>query len=583
MKDLKLLLPYLKQYKTRILLGFLFVTISNVCSTYIPRVVGMAVDTIQSGNYTDTGLFESIGLLLALSAGSGLFSFLTRQTIIVSSRLIEYDLRRDFLGNIEQRTMGFFNKNSTGSLMAYSTNDIAAAREFLGPAIMYGANTITTFSFALYYMLGLSASLTFAVLFPLPILATATYFLGKKIHVAFKNVQEQFSSLNTMAQESFSGIRIVRAYLSAGVEQRRFAEESRSYSDKNMRLSKIYAVAFPMFMLLVGISQLIVLGYGGSMVMNGEATIGTLTQFFIYLNMLIWPVAAIGWITNIVQRAGASCARLREVLSDCSFDEPQANVSGISPDFAQGIEFRNVGLRFPDSERDVLSGIDLKINANTSLGIVGAIGSGKSVLISLLPSLNRPTAGEIYFGGQPSGSVPTEIQRRSVGFVSQEPFLFSLSIRDNIKLGCPEATDEDVRRAAEIAGVHQDIEGFPDGYDTVLGERGITLSGGQKQRVAIARAVAKDPAVLVLDDALSAVDAQTEERVLSELKKFMQGRITVIVSHRISTVSACDEIIVLREGTITERGGHSELLEREGIYAAMAARQRLEEELEEME
>jgi ATP-binding cassette subfamily B protein len=581
MKSLKLLLPYLQRYKLRILLGFLCVTISNVCSTYIPRVVGQAIDTIQTGNFSDQDLYRAIISLIALSVGSGLFSFFTRQTIIVSSRLIEYDLHRDFLETIERRSMNFFQQNSTGSLMAYSTNDIAAAREFLGPAIMYGANTITTFSFALYYMTDLSTTLTIAVLFPLPILALATHFLGKKIHVAFKNVQQQFSALNTLAQESFSGIRIVRAYLSSSVEQKRFADESRSYSDKNLKLSKIYAVAFPMFMTLVGLSQLVVLGYGGWMVMNDIVTIGTLTQFFIYLNMLIWPVAAIGWITNIIQRAAASCARLSEVLSDNRHDEQTGSGNITELDMSKGIVFRNVGLRYPESEHNVLEGIDLTIPADSSLGIVGTIGSGKSSLLSLIPALNLPTEGEITFGGEDIRNIPLRLLRRGIGFVSQDPFLFSLSIEDNIKLGCPESAKGAVEEAARIAGVHDEILSFPDKYSTILGERGITLSGGQKQRTALARAIAKDPAVLVLDDSLSAVDAQTEAQVLSKLKDFMKERITVIVSHRISTVSGCDNIIVLGEGgTIVERGSHEELIARSGLYSEMAFRQRLEEELE---
>jgi ATP-binding cassette subfamily B protein len=579
MKELKRLFPYLRKHRIKLILGFIFVTISNICSTFIPRIVGNIIDLIRTGKYTQQEIFYSILDILLLTIGSGLFMFLTRKTIIVSSRLIEYDLRREYLLTIEKQDQAFFHKHSTGSLMAYATNDISAAREFLGPAIMYGANTITTFTFVLYFMLSMNVSLTLFSLIPLPIIAIIVSKMGMKIHVSFRNVQEQFSNMTAFAQESFSGIRVIRAYVKEKFEKARFDVMSNEYVSKNLTLARYQAITMPILMILVGMSQLIVLGYGGWQVIEGKATLGVLTQFFIYLNILIWPVAAIGWITNIIQRATASLGRLGKVfdLKPEIIDDENTNFD--IQEIVGKIEFDNVTLKYTDTENSELDSISFSIPEGSSLGIVGGVGSGKSSLIGLVPRLYDCVSGSIKIDGNRIQTIPLTVLRSAIGIVPQDTFLFSASIADNIRFGKPDATLEEIVHVAEIACLNDDIASFTDGFDTMLGERGITLSGGQKQRLAIARALIKNPTILILDDALSAVDTQTESTVLRELRKFMKNRTTIRVSHRISTVMDADNIIVLESGKIIEAGTHDELISLKGKYYDMFTIQQIEQEL----
>ncbi|TAL67922.1 MAG: ABC transporter ATP-binding protein [Bacteroidetes bacterium] len=582
MKELKRLLPYLSRYRTKLIWGGIFVTISNICSSIIPRIVGNIIDLIKSGNFTSGEIIILIIAILGLTAGSGLFMFLTRQTIIVASRLIEYDLRKDFLLSIEKQSSSFFQKNPTGSLMAHATNDIGAAREFLGPAIMYSANTLTAFTFVMYFMLSLDVNLTLLSLVPLPIIAYSVYHIGKRVHFAFRDVQEQFSNLTSHAQESFSGAKIVRSYNREEYERGKFEFLSFDYLKKNVRLAKYQSYFVPIIITLIGLSNLIVLAYGGYEVLHDRATLGKLTQFFIYINMLIWPVAAIGWVTNLVQRAAASTRRLGKIFDTVPELINDDNTDFSIKDINGNISFDNVSLKYDSNNYNAIENINLEIPKGSSLGIVGGIGSGKSSLINLIPRYYDVSIGEIYIDDIKIKQYPLELLRKNIGIVPQEPFLFSLSIADNIRFGNPIATEEEVEYYSKIAQLHDDVLTFPDKYNTLLGERGITLSGGQKQRLAIARALIKNPSILILDDALSAVDTQTEDKLLKELDSIMQGRTTIIISHRISTVMKCDKIIVLDSGKIIEEGNHIELVQLDGRYAEMFSLQQLEEEIEMM-
>ena len=579
MKSLLALLPYLKKYKVRLLWGFVFVTIANAASSFIPRVVGTAIDALGTPGFTmSTVFYYSLGVI-GLTLVSGVSMYLTRQTIIVTSRLVEYDLKNDFVEAIERQTATFFSNNSTGSLMALSTNDIASVREFLGPAIMYSANTIASFLFVLTLMLMVSPMLTMYALLPLPIIAVTTYFVGQKVHLMYKIVQEQYSNLTTTAQESFSGAKVIRAYSRSDYESDVFAQESKKYVRQRLRLATWQSSTMPLMIILIGFAQIITLWYGGGLVIKGEATLGTLTQFFIYIAQLIWPIAAIGWVTNLIQRGAASMERLTNVINQpVDIQSPENAIKTIQHG---KIEFENVSLQYSPAMPKVLSDVTLTIPAGSSLGIVGAVGSGKSSFISLIPRLYDVSNGEIRIDGEPLKRYDVEALREQIGVVQQEPFLFSSTIADNIGMGAVGKYDlSNVQLASEQAQLHNDVLRFPEQYDTILGERGITLSGGQRQRTAIARALIRNPKILIFDDSLSAVDTQTEEQILKMLEEVKKERTTIIISHRISAVKLTDIIVVLDKGTIVEHGTHEELLALNGMYTTMYTQQLLEEELE---
>lgn len=579
MKNLKRLFPYLKRYKNKIYIGFIFVTISNICSTYLPRIVGETIDTVDKSHFSQDFVFEQIAYILLLTIGSGLFMFLTRQTIIYASRLIEYDLRVDFMNVILFQPMNFFQTNSTGSLMAYATNDIPAAREFLGPAIMYGANTLTTFIFAFYFMATLNPKMTLVALLPLPLITFATYYLGKKVHTASKDVQDEYANLTRQAQETISGVRIVRAYNREEYERGLFSKISKDYMHKNLRLARIQSLFMPSMVVLVGISFILVLGYGGYLVINNQSTLGELTQFFIYLTILIWPVAAVGYITNLVQRASASALRLSE-LYDSTVHHKDSSVEGSPEEINQGeIEFENVTLNYNGNATKVLDNISFKINAGKSIGIIGPVGSGKSTVANLIPRLYEPSEGIVKIDGVDIKKYSLKSLRSSISYVPQEPFLFSMSIKDNLRFGNPTASEDDIIEAAKAAELHSEVLNFEKAYDTILGERGITLSGGQRQRTAIARALLRKPKILILDDALSAVDASTEEKILANLKSYITNQTTIIISHRLSSVRNADNIIAIADGRIIESGTSEELLSLNGYYADIFKKQLLEEEI----
>ncbi len=582
MKELKRLLPYIKKHRMKIVSGFIFVTISNIASTYVPRIIGKSIDIIKSGNYEISQIVDMILMILGLTLCSGIFMFLTRRTIIVASRLIEYELRNDYLHVVEFQPMKFFDKNSTGSLMAYATNDITAAREFMGPAVMWGANTITSFVFVLYYMITLNPSITLYSILPMPLIAVSVYFLGSRVHITFRAVQDKFSDLTAFAQESISGIRVIKAYVRGEYEVDEFSKESGDYKVKNLKYAKIQSAMMPLLMVLIGLSQLIMLGYGGVLVTEGRATLGDLAQFFIYLNMLIWPVAAIGWITNVVQRASASAARLGRIFDSAEQTEEPFYDGAKDVDFTSDIVYKSITFSYDKELKPALENIDLKIPGKTSLGITGRIGSGKSTLVNLIPRLYAPDSGSITIGGTNIDDIPVSFLRENIGFVPQEPYLFSMTITENIKFGIPDASPEDIVHVSKIVELHDEIEEFENRYESVLGERGITLSGGQKQRLALARALLKKPSIIILDDAFSAVDSDTEEKIHSNLKKYFENRTVITISHRISTIKNSDKIIYLSEGKIVEAGTHEELLLLNGNYHRLYQRQQLEEEIKKL-
>lgn len=573
--ELRRLVPYIKRYKARTYLGLVFITLSNICSTTVPHVVGTTIDALKEPSGHAQDIPWLITQILLLTIGSGFFMFCTRRTIIVMSRRVEEDLRNDFTNALRTQPAKFFHDRSTGSLLAHFSNDIGSVREFIGPAIMYTANTITTFAFALSWMINLNGWLSAAILIPVPLVATLTYRLGRKIHASYRTVQEHYEHITTHAQESASGIRVIRAYARGEEEAQRFDELSRGYYKKNMRLARVQSLMMPGMTVLFNLSYVIVIGFGGWLVSTNKLTVGELTQFFIYLNQLLWPIAAIGWVTGMIQRGAASIGRLGAII-----DAPSSVVSGdISMSDVEGdIEFRNVSLAY-DGQSPVLSDVSFRIEKGQSLGIVGPVGSGKSSIIGLLPRLYDVSSGGVYIDGVDVRSISLSDLRANIAVVPQESFLFSETIRENIRFGRPTATDAEVRRAAEIAQLPTDISTLPDGFDTVVGERGVTLSGGQKQRTSLARAIVSDPKILILDDALSAVDASTEDRILAGLDEVMRGRTTIIISHRISTVQRCTNILVLDHGRVVEHGTHADLLLRKGHYFDMYERQQLEQQL----
>ncbi len=591
MKELFRLKPYFVRHKWMFILGFLFVTISNICSTSLPRVVGKTIDSIAQSvgknTFSSTDIAWHIGLMFALTAGSGFFMFLTRKTMIVASRKIEYELRSDVLSALERQPLRYFQRTPTGELMAYSTNDITAIREFFGPAVMYSANTVTTFFFALSMMIALSPFITIMALLPMPFVSYGVYRIGAKVHLLFKDAQDHYGKMTAKAQENLSGVRVIRAYGREEDEIKAFHSMGEGYLRKMMRLVNIEAIMMPLMISLVGLSQVLVLGTGGYLVMRGEATIGDVTQFFIYLNLLIWPVIAIGWVTNLIQRAAASTGRLGRVFDEVP-DIADSDATNHAITTIHGnVEFRNVRMKYapnlPFAIGDENGGISFTIKAGETIGIVGETGSGKSTLVNLVPRLFNHTDGEVLIDGQPINTIPIHTLRSAIAIVPQEAFLFSMNIADNIRFGKPNASMDEVVEASIIAQMHENVKGFPEGYATVVGERGVTLSGGQKQRTAIARAVLCQPQIIIFDDSLSAVDTETEEKILRGLREVMQNRTSIIIAHRISTVKNADTIIVLDHGMIAERGTHEQLIEQGGIYAAMYSRQLLEEEISAIE
>ncbi len=581
MDSLYRLKPYFRRHRWLLIAGFGAILFSNVFEVLVPLIIREAVDGLQE-EATMRQFFEYGAMVVIATALSGLFSFATRQTIIVASRKIEYELRNDFYTHLQRLSIPFYHNSTTGDLMAHTTNDINQVRNFLGPGIMYSTSTLVGFVIILGIMLSINSTLTLLALLPLPLISIVVFFIGRIVHRKTIRIQEQFSNITARAQENLSGIRVIKAFTREDYEVDQFKELSEEYYRRNMGLVRVQSLTRPLLYLLVGISIIVVLWYGGFSVIEGRMTMGDVTAMMIYLGMLIWPMIAFGWVFNIIQRAAASMGRLNRI-----FDiEPEIK-DGPDTDYSitelQGhISFKNVTFSYDNENEPVLKNIDLDIPAGKSVGVIGFTGSGKTTLVSLIPRLYDVEHGKLLIDGHPIEKIPLNTLRSHIGYVPQETFLFSESIRENIAFGNGGTEKQLVERVADIAHLSGDVEDFPKKFETIIGERGITLSGGQKQRASLARALARDPRILILDDAFSSVDTYTEEAILARLRDEMRERTTLLISHRISTVKEADEIVVLDNGSIVERGTHDELVERGGIYANLHKKQLLEKELDEM-
>jgi len=580
-RQLSSLAPYFRKHRKQFILGIAFILLSTIFEVFVPQFIRQAIDGIEKG-ISSSGLASLALLIVGTAAISGFFLFLTRQTIIVASREVEYDLRNDFYNHIQGLSIRFFHNRSTGEIMAYASNDINAVRMFVGPAVMYSANTIFTFVITLGIMLIINPALTLLALAPMPAVSFIVYRLGKIIHDRFEDIQSHYGLLTSRAQENLSGIRVVKAYVREVYEIGRFRDLSWSYLKKNLRLARVQVFMMPALSFLVGLSIVIVLWYGGTLVIDGALTLGALTQIIIYVGMLIWPMIAVGWVINLVQRAAASMGRIQSIFKERPEISDNEHTDHSITKLDGRIEFDDVSFRYTESSPWILRHVCLDIPPSASLAIVGQTGVGKTTLVNLIPRLYDVTEGVLRVGGYDVRKVPVRTLRDHIGYVTQETFLFSDTIFRNIAFGVDNPTREEVEYAARVAAIHDSIMEFPKGYETYVGERGITLSGGQKQRISIARAVLRKPPILILDDALSAVDTHTEEKILKNLQEIMRDRTSIIISHRVSTVKHADHIIVLSEGKIAEQGTHDELLELGGMYAELHYKQLLADELESM-
>ncbi len=572
---LKPLAPYLRRYWKHLAWGGVAVIAYNVFRVLLPLIVGHAIDDLQHG-VTQTKIIHHALRLLLVAALSAIFLYINRQVIIGASREIEFDLRNDLFANLERQSASFYHTHRTGDIMARTTNDLNAVRMLLGPAIMYSANTIVFTAVALPFMYHISPKLTFFAFVPLPMASVLVQYFGARIHRRFERIQAMFSDISAKAQENFSGARLIRAFAQEEAEIASFETANLEYIKRSLYLVRLMAMLWPTLEFVLGLSLMITLLVGGHEVVSHHISVGQFTAFNVYMVLLTFPMIAVGWVVNLFQRGTASVVRIDELLRQqpSIADSPTATSSPITGD----IELRNLTFAYPDAP-PVLHNIDLRIPAGTSLAIVGPTGSGKSTLVSLIPRLHDAPPGTVLIDGRPIRDITLSTLRESIGFVPQETFLFSETIRQNIAFGRPEASPEQVEEAAGIAYIATEILEFPKGFDTEVGERGLTLSGGQKQRTAIARAIIRDPKILILDDALASVDTYTEERILSGLKRNMEGRTTIFISHRISTARNADQIAVLVAGHIAELGTHDELLARNGYYTSLFEKQRLEEEL----
>jgi ATP-binding cassette, subfamily B, multidrug efflux pump len=622
-KNLRGLLPYLGRYKGAIAIGLLTLVIMSLIGSVVPLTTGVITDTVagsqrpferqtrgakdvaplnwlsnlvpfyQPNSRRTLGIYCLI--LIACITLKGIMSFATRWILIGISRDIEYDIRNDLLDQLLLMEAEFYVRNRTGELMSRATNDLNSVRMVLGPGIMYSGTTIVTMVSSISVMLILSKSLTLWVLLPAPLVAVAVWYFGRIIHELYETIQGALATLSAKVQENLSGVRVIRAYAQEEAEVQGFDGPNRDYVAKNVRLIRTWSMFMPSLQTMIGITFLIVLWQGGYRVLNGRMSLGSLITFNTYLSFLVWPMIALGWVTNIFQRGAASMGRLNYILqAKPQIDDRDAKIAKGTPVDGE-IEFRNLTFTYPTAisgngksaanghaleTRPVLRNINLKITSGSTVAVVGPTGSGKTTLASLIARLWEAPDGQILIDGRPIREWPLETLRRAIGYVPQDTYLFSETVGENIAFGLERYEEPQILEAARIANLHGDVEEFTNRYQTMVGERGITLSGGQKQRSAIARAVIRDPRILVLDDSLSAVDTQTEEKILARLRGMMHGRTTILIAHRTSTVRDADQIVVLKDGAIIESGTHEELLERGGYYADLYQKQLLEEELE---
>jgi len=549
----------------------------DVLAAALPIVIKYGVDSLTRG-FSLRVVLELAGLLIGLSLVKGVFQYWMRVVIIGISRDIEFDLRNDLFRHLMELSQDFYGRYRTGDIMARSTNDLNAVRMMLGPGIMYTAETSLMLLLALVVMLKTDLPLTLIALVPAPFVSVAVILFGRRIHVRFEHIQKMFSDISSKVQENLSGVRVVRAYAQEQAEVESFERLNREYIRENMGLARIQGMFNPLLQALIGVTFLLVLWAGGRQLIEGKISLGSFVMFNTYMGMLIWPMIAFGWVINLMQRGTASLDRINEMLHERStIDRPSGAVVKASI-CAAGIRFHNVLVRH--GSREALARLNLDIGEGETVAIVGHTGSGKTTLVSLVPRLFDPDEGAVEYGGINLKEFDPRELRRQIGFVPQETFLFSATLAENIAWGAPDASDDEIRKAAEIAGLASDIETFPDGLATVIGERGLTLSGGQKQRTAIARAILRNPRVLILDDALSSVDTVTEERILRGLADIMRNRTTILISHRVSTIQNADRILVLTHGRIVESGTHAQLQRLGGYYTELYQKQLLEEELE---
>lgn len=577
MTPLRKLLSYFAPYKRTMIIGIACVFMTNLVRMGAPLVLRHAVDDLAA-QITHSKLLEYAGLLILISVGQGVFLFTQRRLLINMSRDVEYDLRNDFYEHLQKLPFEFYQTHRTGDLMARATNDLSAVRMIVGPALMYSMNTVFAMALLVPLMAAISWRLTLLAFLSMPLVATATNYFSKRIHERFEKVQEYFGTVSNRAQESLAGVRVIRAYAQEVPEIESFKLVNREFVNRNLKLIRLSGIFHPILQFFIGLGFIAVLWYGGSLVIGGTISIGQFVQFTLYLGYLVWPMIALGWVINIFQRGMASMGRMHAIMSI----EPtirdavdNRNITAIEGE----IEFRNLTFTYGEARDPVLKEINLHIEAGRTVAFVGAVGSGKSTLMNLITRLLDAEPGEVLIDGRPIREIPLGVLRASIGYVPQETFLFSETIAENIAFGVEHATREEIERAATEAGIIEDILEFPEGFDTIVGERGITLSGGQKQRTAIARALIRRPKILILDDALSSVDTYTEENILAHLRRIMVGRTSLIVSHRVSTVKDADLIVVLEDGGIAERGTHDSLIDRGGIYAELYEKQLLEEEL----
>ena len=583
MRALQYLNKYLKKYFLKLLLGILITIISRVFSLFAPRLIGDSLTAVENYLVDHQGdlvalkslLLNNILIIIGATLLSGFFTFLMRQTIINVSRYIEFDLKNEIFSHYQRLTQRFYKNNRTGDLMSRISEDVSKVRMYVGPAIMYSINTVTLFVCVITLMFSIAPKLSVYTLIPLPLLSLTIYKLSRVINARSTVVQEMLSKLSSFTQETFSGITVIKSYGLEGNTYKNFDTLAVEAKEKNMNLAKVQAWFFPLMILLIGMSNLIVIFIGGQQYMNGEIEIGVLAEFIIYINMLTWPVAVVGWVTSVVQQADASQKRINAFL-----DEPIEIKDGPGVEVAvQGeITLEDVTLVYPETKIKALNRVSLKVESGKSLGIIGKVGSGKSSILQLINRLYDPDNGKVLLDGHDIRDFKLEELRSHIGNVPQNAFLFSESIEDNIRLGKRDASEEEIVEASKKAAIHKSIKKFKQGYKTLLGERGLTLSGGQIQRVSIARALIKNPDVLLFDDCLSAVDTDTEEKILKNLKEFSQDKTTIIVSHRISSVKDADHIIVLDHGKIIEQGTHQKLLDLKGSYFDLFNKQQNEKE-----
>ncbi|MBX7180573.1 MAG: ABC transporter ATP-binding protein/permease [Bacteroidia bacterium] len=588
MKALWSLNKYFARYWVRLSFGILFVVLSNVFAIYPARVVRYAVDlVVESVNIARTfngfnlnsefleifskALIICGILLISMALIKGFFMFLMRQTLIVMSRLIEFDIKNDLYDHYQKLSLSFYKLNSTGDLMNRITEDVSRTRMYIGPAIMYTTNLAATIVIVLYSMFSVNVELSFYALLPLPLMSVLIYWVSQKINKQSEKVQAMLSTISSNVQQAFSGIRIIKAYNRESAYIRYFESDSQAYKKESMQLAYINSLFFPVMMILIGLSTILTVYIGGKQVISGELSLGNIAEFIVYINMLTWPFASIGWVSSIVQRAAASQQRINEFL----FTKPEIQNSNFDSLEIQGkIEFNKVSFVYPESGIKALDELSFSVQAGKTLAIIGRTGSGKSTIASLILRLFDASSGEILIDNQNLTKLNLDSLRHQTGYVPQEVFLFSDTIANNIAFGIQDKTNQAlIAQAAKDADIYDNISAFPKGFDTIVGERGITLSGGQKQRVSIARAIIRNPKILIFDDCLSAVDTQTEENILANLKKVMQGKTSIIISHRVSSVKDADHILVLDEGRLVEEGDHDSLIALKGSYFELYQKQ----------